>query len=175
MKNKTSGLEITGHLDIIVSDKEDEYECEISKWQEVLIHGDPEGLRSFGKLLIKLADLDQEKRTDLPVGAKEHYHLRPNYELAKSSVTTIVGRIDEKGTGDFYDAYIAKDPLEYPEEFQKKLDEVPDLKIAFEALTPWRQRSYYFYFSAPERSKTREARVERCIPKILNGKRLKNK
>jgi hypothetical protein len=174
MKSKTYGLEITGHLDIIVSDREDEFEGEVSKWQEVMIHGDPEGLKSFGKLLIKLANLDQEKRKDLPIGAKEHYHLRPNRELSKSSVTTIVGRIDAKGTGYFYDKYFAKDPLEYPEEFQKKLDEMPDLKTAFEALTPWRQRSYYFYFSAPIRSKTREARVERCIPKILNGKSLKD-
>jgi hypothetical protein len=165
---KTYGLEITGHLDIIVSDNEDEFEGEISKWQEVMIHGDPEGLRSFGKLLIKLANLDQEKRSDLPIGAKEHYHLSPNWELAKSSVATTVGRIDAKGTGDFYDRYIAKDPLEYPEEFQNKLDEMPDLKLAFEALTPLQKRSYYFYFSTPERSKTREARVERCIPKILN-------
>jgi len=175
MKKKTYGLEITGHLDIIVSDNEDEFEGEISKWQEVMIHGDPEGLRSFGKLLIKLANLDQEKRSYLPIGAQEHYHLRPNYELSKSSVTTIVGRIDEKGTGDFYDGYIAKDPLEYPEEFQNKLNEMPALKIAFEALTPGRQRSYYFYFSMPERSKTRRARVEKCIPQILNGKRLKDK
>ena len=111
VKKKTYGGEITGHLDILVLDKEDEFEGEILKWQEVMIHGDPEGLRSLGKLLIKLSDLDQEKRIDLPIGAKEHYHLRPNLELSKSSVDTIVGRIDAKGTGRFYDGYIAKEPL----------------------------------------------------------------
>jgi hypothetical protein len=167
---KHYGLEITGHLDIIVTDNEDEFEGEISKWQEVLIHGDPEGLRSFGKLLIKLANLDQENRPDLPIGAKEHYHLQPNLELSKNSVTAIVGRLDAKGTGCFYDGYRAKDPLEFPDEFQKKLNEIPALKTAFEALTPGRQRAYYFYFWAPERSKTRKARVEKCIPKILSGK-----
>jgi hypothetical protein len=118
MKKKTYGGEITGHLDILVLDKEDEFEGELLKWQEVMIHGDPEGLRSLGRLLIKLSDLDQEKRIDLPIGAKEHYNLRPNLELSKSSVNTIVGRIDAKGTGRFYDGYIAKEPLIYPEEFQ---------------------------------------------------------
>jgi hypothetical protein len=108
---KWRGGEIKGHLDIFVSDNEDEDDGEIRKWQEVLIHGDPEGLRTFAKLLITIADLNQEQETEteLPVGAREHYHLRPNWELGKSSVETIVGRLDAKGTGDFYDRYIAKD------------------------------------------------------------------
>jgi uncharacterized protein YdeI (YjbR/CyaY-like superfamily) len=59
-----------------------------------------------------------------------------------------------------------------PEEFQYKLDEIPALKIAFEALTPGRQRAYIFYFSQPKQSKTRESRIEKYIPKILNGKGL---
>ena len=59
-----------------------------------------------------------------------------------------------------------------PEEFQKKLDESPALKTAFAALTPGRQRGYILYFSAPKQSKTRESRVEKCMPQILNGKGL---
>ena len=59
-----------------------------------------------------------------------------------------------------------------PEEFQNKLDEIPDLKTAFNALTPGRQRAYIFYFSAPKQSKTRESRVEKCMRQILNGKGL---
>ena len=59
-----------------------------------------------------------------------------------------------------------------PEEFQKTLDEKPDLKAAFEALTPGRQRAYKRYFSAPKQSKTREARVEKCMQRMLNGKGL---
>lgn len=57
-------------------------------------------------------------------------------------------------------------------EFKNKLDELPDLKTAFEALTPGRQRAYMLHFSAPKQSKTRESRVEKCIPKILSGKGL---
>jgi uncharacterized protein YdeI (YjbR/CyaY-like superfamily) len=62
--------------------------------------------------------------------------------------------------------------LIFPEEFQKKLDEIPALKAAFEALTPGRQRAYNLYFSGPKQSKTRESRVEKCIPQILSGKGL---
>lgn len=59
-----------------------------------------------------------------------------------------------------------------PEEFQNKLDKNPALKTAFKALTPGRQRAYLFYFSAPKQSKTREARVEKYIPQIIDGKGL---
>ena len=59
-----------------------------------------------------------------------------------------------------------------PEEFQSKLDAIPVLKTAFDALTPGRQRAYIFYFSQAKQSKTRESRVEKYIPKILSGKGL---
>lgn len=59
-----------------------------------------------------------------------------------------------------------------PEEFQKKLHKNKALKKAFEALTPGRQRGYIFYFSQPKQSKTREARVEKYIPHILEGRGL---
>jgi uncharacterized protein YdeI (YjbR/CyaY-like superfamily) len=61
-----------------------------------------------------------------------------------------------------------------PVEFQKKLDKNRALKTAFEALTPGRQRGYLFYFSQAKQSKTREARVEKCIPQILDGKGLED-
>lgn len=59
-----------------------------------------------------------------------------------------------------------------PEEFQKKLDEIPALKAAFDALTPGRQRAYLFYFSGAKQSKTRGSRVEKWMPQILKGKGL---
>jgi uncharacterized protein YdeI (YjbR/CyaY-like superfamily) len=59
-----------------------------------------------------------------------------------------------------------------PEEFQAVLDEMPDLKAAFEALTPGRQRAYLFYFSQPKQSKTRMARIEKYIQQIFSGKGL---
>ncbi len=62
-----------------------------------------------------------------------------------------------------------------PEEFQKKLDEVPELDAAFEALTPGRQRGYLLYFSGAKQSKTRQSRVEKCMDQILNGKGLNDR
>jgi uncharacterized protein YdeI (YjbR/CyaY-like superfamily) len=56
-----------------------------------------------------------------------------------------------------------------PEEFQQKLDANPDLKEAFKALTPGRQRAYLLHFSSARQSKTRESRIEKCIPQILDG------
>ena len=67
-----------------------------------------------------------------------------------------------------------KETTEYaiPEELQWRLDEMPALKTAFEALTPGRQRGYILYFSQAKQSKTRTARVERYIQQILDGKGL---
>src|SRR5438477_11731225 len=67
---------------------------------------------------------------------------------------------------------LKKNPEPIPEEFQNKLDEIPALKTAFEALTPGRQRGYILYFSGAKQSKTRESRIEKCMRQILNGKGL---
>lgn len=57
-----------------------------------------------------------------------------------------------------------------PDEFKAKLDELPDLKTAFESLTPGRQRGYLLHFSSAKQAKTREARIDKQIPRILDGK-----
>lgn len=62
--------------------------------------------------------------------------------------------------------------FEMPEEFQNKLNENPELQEAFEALTPGRQRAYLLHFSSAKQSKTRETRIEKYIPQILQGKGL---
>jgi uncharacterized protein YdeI (YjbR/CyaY-like superfamily) len=59
-----------------------------------------------------------------------------------------------------------------PEELKIRFDESTALQCAFEALTPGRQRAYFLYFSDPKQSKTRAARIEKCIPQILLGKGL---
>ena len=71
-------------------------------------------------------------------------------------------KVNFKKTGEF----------KSPEEFQKKLDEIPALKTAFYALTPGRQRAYLLHFSQPKQSKTRESRVEKYMRQILTGKGL---
>ena len=59
-----------------------------------------------------------------------------------------------------------------PEELQAKFDEIPPLKAAFDTLTPGRQRAYILYFAQPKQTKTREARVEKYLQQILDGKGL---
>jgi uncharacterized protein YdeI (YjbR/CyaY-like superfamily) len=59
--------------------------------------------------------------------------------------------------------------LEVPEEFQSKLAANAKLRKAFAALTPGRQRGYIFHFSQPKLSTTRAARVEKHVPRILEG------
>jgi uncharacterized protein YdeI (YjbR/CyaY-like superfamily) len=62
--------------------------------------------------------------------------------------------------------------FEMPEEFAGKLKKLPALKKAFYALSPGRQRGYLLHFSSAKQSKTREARVEKCLQPILDGKGL---
>ena len=57
-----------------------------------------------------------------------------------------------------------------PGEFKTVLDDMPELKTAFKALTAGRQRGYLLFFSAAKQAKTRESRIEKYIHKILDGK-----
>ena len=59
--------------------------------------------------------------------------------------------------------------LELPEELESKLDANAKFEAAFAALTPGRQRAYIFHFAQPKLSTTRTARVDKHIPRILEG------
>jgi len=59
-----------------------------------------------------------------------------------------------------------------PAEFARTLQEMPEVKVAFESLTPGRQRAYLLHFSSAKQAKTREARIEKAIPDIMAGKGL---
>ncbi len=87
-------------------------------------------------------------------------YIREAIEVEKAGL-----KVDFKETAEF----------NMPEEFQVQLDENPALKAAFEGLTPGRQRAYLLHFSAPKQAKTREARVVKWIPQILNGKGLNDR
>jgi uncharacterized protein YdeI (YjbR/CyaY-like superfamily) len=69
-------------------------------------------------------------------------------------------------------AYKKTADFKVAEEFQRKLHEMPALKTAFEALTPGRQRGYLLYFAAAKQSETREARIEKSLPHIFEGRGL---
>jgi uncharacterized protein YdeI (YjbR/CyaY-like superfamily) len=66
----------------------------------------------------------------------------------------------------------AKTDLTIPIELENKFAALPALRAAFTALTPGRQRGYVIYFTGAKQSKTRESRIEKCIPAILEGRGL---
>jgi uncharacterized protein YdeI (YjbR/CyaY-like superfamily) len=67
-------------------------------------------------------------------------------------------------------SFKAKHELELPEELTEVLSHNRLLEKAFDALTPGRQRGYVLFFSAAKQSKTRTARIKKCIPDILAGR-----
>ena len=71
--------------------------------------------------------------------------------------------------------HFKKNPEPVPQELEQRLEGDPVLRSAFESLTPGRQRGYILHFSQPKQSATRVARIEKCVPKILNGEGLHDK
>lgn len=61
---------------------------------------------------------------------------------------------------------------EFPEELKVKFEAFPALKNKFKSLTPGRQKAYLLYFSAPKQSITKLNRIEKNIPRIMDGKGL---
>jgi uncharacterized protein YdeI (YjbR/CyaY-like superfamily) len=102
---------------------------------------------------IRFSGLDEIKRMDNILKAYIHQAV----DVEKAGL-----KVDFKKTTEF----------STPEEFQAKLDSMPKLKTAFQALTPGRQRGYLLHFSSAKQAKTREARIEKCMPSILAGKGL---
>lgn len=68
----------------------------------------------------------------------------------------------------------AKHELVIPEELQRKFDCLPALQTAFAALTPGRQRGYLIFFAGAKQAKTRESRIDKCVPRILEGRGLQD-
>ena len=141
----------------------------------VLIHGFKEYcallffkgalLSNADGLLIQQTDHVQSARQIRFTNPKEIWSVKQqikNYIFEAIEVEKAGLKVEMRKTSDF----------EIAAEFQEKLDALPALKIAFEALTPGRQRAYLFHFSEAKQAKTRAARVEKYIPQILSGKGL---
>lgn len=86
------------------------------------------------------------------------------YDLIKSIILEAI-EIEEKGLK----PEIIQNPEPIPDELQTFFDNDPNLKNAFESLTPGRQRGYILYFIGAKQSQTRISRIEKYIPQILNG------
>ena len=60
--------------------------------------------------------------------------------------------------------------MDLPDELMAAFKKMPSFKKAFYALTPGRQRGYILHFAGAKQAATRESRIEKCIPRILEGK-----
>jgi uncharacterized protein YdeI (YjbR/CyaY-like superfamily) len=141
----------------------------------VLIHGFKEycALLFFKGALLKDAKSILVQQTENVQAARQirFTNVRQIIEMASILKAYIQEAIEAEKAG-LKVNYKKTSEFKLPEEFQKKLAEIPGLKTAFAALTPGKQRGYILYFSAAKQSKTRESRIEKCIPQILNGKGL---
>ena len=139
----------------------------------VLIHGFKEycALLFFKGALLKDAKGILVQQTE-NVQAARQIRFRNVREIAEMEKTIKAYIKEAKEKAGLEVPYKKTSEFKVPEEFQNKLKASRGLKGAFEALTPGRQRGYLLYFSAPKQSKTREARVEKCMQQILNGKGL---
>jgi len=122
-------------------------------------------LKDQKKILVQQTENVQSARQ---IRFKNVEDILKNKSLIKSYIKEAIA-IDKAGL-----KIELKKTTEYkiPEEFKVILDDMPELKKAFQALTPGRQRGYLLFFSAPKQAKTREARIEKYLQQILNGKGL---
>jgi len=93
--------------------------------------------------------------------------------LAKTLKSYVREAIRVEASGQKID-FKETEEFEMPEELVNKMDEVPALRYAFDSLTPGRQRGYILYFAGARQAATRAARIEKYLPKILDGKGLKD-
>ena len=141
----------------------------------VLIHGFKEYcallfhkgalLKDTDRILVQQTENVQSARQIRFTGLQEIIDLKPTikaYIFEAVEVEKAGLEVPMKKTSEF----------KMPDEFKESLDKDPDLKTAFQSLTPGRQRGYLLYFSQAKQSATRANRVEKNIPKILQGKGL---
>lgn len=89
------------------------------------------------------------------------------HRLASTIEGYVAEAIDVEASG----AEVGPPPeLELVDELRERLEADPALKAAFDGLTPGRQRAYNLHVAGAKRSETRAARVEKHVPRILEGK-----
>lgn len=122
---------------------------------------DPQGI------LIAAGEHSQSSRQLRFASVKEIIDLEP---ILKEYIVEAV-RVEQAGLN--VKLHAKTDPI--PEELQQKLNENQAFRMAFEALTPGRQRGYKLYFSQPKKPLTRITRIEKYMDKILNGEGLNDR
>ena len=144
----------------------------LGKANVVLIHGFKEYCAFLffkGALLKDPKGILVQQTENVQAARQVRFTSAQQIEKMKSTLKTYIREAIEIEKAGLSVQFKKTEEFSVPEEFQQKLDESPDLKEAFEALTPGRQRAYLLHFSSARQSKTRESRIEKCIPQILDG------
>lgn len=120
-------------------------------------------LKDTDKLLIQPTENSQAARQIRFTNTKE---ITENSQILKTYIFQAI-EVEKAGLDIDY-----KKTTEYdiPEELQQVLDTDTEFKVAFEALTPGRQRGYLLHFSQPKQSGTRTSRIEKARDRIFDGK-----
>ncbi|WP_239254680.1 YdeI/OmpD-associated family protein [Listeria ilorinensis] len=137
-----------------------------------------QGFKSYFALMFpKGALLKDTKKILVPVGENSQSAMQIRFtdvadvEQKAASVLTYIDEavaIEKAGLK----VESKKTEIPMPVELEAKMKESPELKTAFENLTPGRQKAYLLFFSSAKQAKTRETRIEKNIERILNGKGL---
>lgn len=141
----------------------------------VLMHGfkDYCALLFFkGALMDDPAGILVQQTENVQAARQVRFTAAQDIEAMRSTLSDYVRRAIEVEKAGLKVAFKKTAEFPMPEEFRARLDSAPDLKAAFQALTPGRQRAYLLHFSSPKQSKTRVSRIDKCVPKILGGKGL---
>ena len=138
------------------------------------------------RALERAADIDRRRAANSPLGplagvplaVKDNLCVRGMRTTASSRIldtfvppydATVIAKLEQAGAKVEFKK-VEDRPI--PEELKNAFKEMPELKTAFKALTPGRQREYIMHFSEAKQSKTRESRIEKAMQKILNGEGL---
>ena len=120
-------------------------------------------LKDTNGILVQQTENVQSARQIRFTNSEEIIDLAPiikSYIFEAVEVEKVGLKVKTKKTSEF----------EMVDEFKEVLQENPDIQTVFEALTPGRQRGYLLYFSQAKQSKTRLSRIEKSIPKMIEGK-----
>lgn len=120
-------------------------------------------LKDAQKLLVKPGENTQE-------GRQMRFTNWEEIELKEKWITKYMMEAKEVIIKDIQPASAETPTITIPRELEEKFKENAELKIAFYKLTPGRQRAYLIYFTGAKQSKTIQDRIEKYIPRILNGK-----
>jgi uncharacterized protein YdeI (YjbR/CyaY-like superfamily) len=122
-----------------------------------------------GVLLEKESDLLVKQGDNIQTGRIIKIDERVDLDAIGEEIKMLMNKAKENELSGLK-GVVQKNPEPIPEELTEKFKEIPELKKAVESLTPGRQRGYVLYFSQAKQSKTRTARIEKYIDKILSGK-----